>query len=114
MSIRSFRGSDGVDWQVWCVTPPTKSGKERRLLADRRSPDPVLRYAGAERRTGEDRRGQGMRWLNDRFAHGWLVFESAREKRRLSPVPEGWDAVPPDELERLCNRAQPTVIRATP
>jgi hypothetical protein len=39
------------------------------------------------------------------FQTGWLVFESAGEKRRLSPIPIDWQSLPPDELERLCERA---------
>jgi hypothetical protein len=39
------------------------------------------------------------------FQTGWLVFESAGEKRRLGPIPADWQSLPPDELERLCERA---------
>jgi hypothetical protein len=39
------------------------------------------------------------------FQSGWLVFESVGEKRRLSPIPAGWQSMPADELERLCERA---------
>jgi hypothetical protein len=39
------------------------------------------------------------------FRAGWLVFESATEKRRLSPIPEGWMTLPTAELERLCEQA---------
>jgi len=40
------------------------------------------------------------------FRSGWLVFESGAEKRRLSPIPTNWQALPPSELERLCDRAE--------
>lgn len=40
------------------------------------------------------------------FQSGWLVFESATEKRRLSPIPDGWRTVTQSELERLCERAE--------
>ena len=47
------------------------------------------------------------------FAEGWLCFESALgEKRRLSPIPPGWEEVPDEELERLCLMASPA--RVTP
>jgi hypothetical protein len=39
------------------------------------------------------------------FRTGWLVFESATEKRRLSPIPDGWLMLPTVELERLCKQA---------
>jgi len=31
----------------------------------------------------------------------FLAFESATERRRLSPVPVNWDAAPVEELRRL-------------
>jgi hypothetical protein len=40
------------------------------------------------------------------FQSGWLVFESATEKRRLSPIPNDWQSLPADELEQLCSRAE--------
>jgi hypothetical protein len=46
------------------------------------------------------------------FAEGWLCFEAATgEKRRLSPIPAGWDFVPDDALEALCERATPARAR---
>ncbi len=39
------------------------------------------------------------------FQAGWLVFESTGEKRRLSPIPNDWQSLSSDELERLCERA---------
>jgi hypothetical protein len=41
------------------------------------------------------------------WANGWLTFESGHEKRRLAPVPPGWDRLPPARLELLCRLAQP-------
>ena len=40
------------------------------------------------------------------FQSGWLVFESTNEKRRLSPIPSGWQLLPPEELETLCKQAE--------
>ena len=39
------------------------------------------------------------------FRSGWLCFESDIGKRRLSPVPDGWTALDPSELERMLRRA---------
>jgi hypothetical protein len=44
------------------------------------------------------------------FRFGWLCFESGAGKRRLSPVPDGWKAVDPADLERMMRRAS-TVTR---
>ena len=40
------------------------------------------------------------------FRSGWLVFESADEKRRLSPIPTDWQAISTHELEQLCEKAE--------
>jgi hypothetical protein len=36
---------------------------------------------------------------------GWVCFTSGREKRRLYPPPQGWDACSDAELEALCAQA---------
>ncbi len=43
----------------------------------------------------------------DLLVQGWLVFECEVEKRRLGPIPEGWDALPNDELGKLLESAVP-------
>jgi hypothetical protein len=48
------------------------------------------------------RRGAGLRGT---YANGWLTFVSEAEKRRLSPVPEGWTTLDEGTLERLCAEA---------
>ena len=37
---------------------------------------------------------------------GWLTFECDKTKRRIVPIPDGWEYVPIDELEMLCNAAE--------
>jgi hypothetical protein len=44
---------------------------------------------------------------------GWLTFECDGERRRLAPVPSGWEDLPTRELERLCKEAS-TAPRFTP
>jgi hypothetical protein len=48
------------------------------------------------------------------FQSGWLVFESASEKRRLSPIPDAWQSLPARELEELCSRAELAPRRSRP
>jgi hypothetical protein len=43
-----------------------------------------------------------------RPSSAWLAFESESERRRLSPVPLGWEGADVDELQRLLQSA--TVI----
>jgi hypothetical protein len=90
----------------------TAPGTPAGLAADRPAP--------ASHRLFDDR--GGVRWdvwavypetrpsqlsaLPEAFQAGWLVFESANQKRRLSPIPSDWQTLPTDELERLCERAE--------
>lgn len=104
MPSRVFKASDGVEWRVWSVIPGWRESGERRRGYDRRSPDPVLRYAGPERRTGADRRARSA-LLNQDLRGGWLVFESPGERRRLAPIPPGWERLSEAALERLRDRA---------
>ncbi|HEX8360374.1 MAG TPA: hypothetical protein VF613_09715 [Longimicrobium sp.] len=41
----------------------------------------------------------------DQLVQGWLVFECDLEKRRLGPVPEGWDELSDEELATLLESA---------
>jgi hypothetical protein len=43
----------------------------------------------------------------EEFSFGWLCFESADEKRRLAPVPEGWERADDDTIEQWCCIAKP-------
>lgn len=106
MPLRSFPSSDGREWQVWSVIPGSRPGSERRAGFDRRSPDPVLRYTGEERR-GQERRRRAAIALPPELVSGWLIFEGPGERRRLTPIPPHWDALPESELERLLTRAHP-------
>ena len=42
---------------------------------------------------------------------GWLTFQSAREKRRVAPVPLYWMSADDAELLRLLKAAKPAVER---
>jgi hypothetical protein len=98
MALREYRDRNGRPWTVWNVAAkfnPARSGEERRVSSRGTSEK--------ERRTLEDRRGMTP---PPEWVHGWLVFQTTGEKRRLAPVPSGWDSLPESELEELRNRAQ--------
>ena len=82
MASREFTDGAGREWRVWDVKPT--------------APWPVARTdTGAEG-----------------FSGGWLVFESATEKRRLpAPFPPLWDQFDLEQLEAMCERAQPVTPR---
>src|SRR5213078_4326673 len=52
--------------------------------------------------------------LPEAFRGGWLVFESAGEKRRLAPVPANWETRSDDALAALCAKASPQLSRGKP
>ena len=48
----------------------------------------------------------GRARLPEPYRGGWLAFDSGDEKRRLSPIPDGWASRPEGELRELLERAQ--------
>ena len=97
MSYRLFEDSKGTEWQVWDVVPRLE---ERRTasMPDRRVDIKVIPFADRRRTT---RRLVHTRraLLSGSYAQGWLCFESRREKRRLSPIPDDWTTCDDDTLE---------------
>ena len=108
---RTFKDRDGRLWDVWQVHP---SAAERRF-SQRRVFDQD-RTDNAERRSGDDRRiaeRDARAPVAAEFAHGWLCFETVGEKRRLAPVPEGWDRADDETIEQWCCVAKPAPKRKT-
>jgi hypothetical protein len=103
---------------VWQVHP---SAAERRFV-QRRVKDQERGEAG-ERRSGEERRlseqksqkshGMTRATIAPEFTYGWLCFETIGEKRRLAPVPEGWDRADDETIEQWCCVAKPVPRRKT-
>lgn len=77
MAERIFTDPDGTVWQAWSVIP------------------------GEHGEWPEHARKQ----LPEAMADGWLCFESAEEKRRLHPLPPGWDERSDEELRAFCASA---------
>ena len=40
------------------------------------------------------------------LANGWLLFTLGLERRRLAPLPPGWDRAPDSQLLRWCGEAK--------
>jgi|SRR5215213_4517370 len=110
MALRNFKDSRGGEWRVWDVVPHVarRSGERRRR--DRRQ-GLAANYTGPERRRGRDRRVRTPGLLTPGLESGWLCFEGDADKRRLTPVPAGWDEAPDEELEGLLQRARPVTRR---
>jgi hypothetical protein len=70
MAHRTFRDHDGVQWEVWSVTPT--------LRVDGSSAPGTL--------------------LSEETASGWLAFQGPREKRRFYQVPQDWEQFTDQQL----------------
>lgn len=105
MSYRTFVDNDGAYWQVWDSQP---SKFERRISTDDRRQRKSFPWRATERRSGVDRRTTSQRriTLSEGYGRGWLTFESLDEKRRLVPVPSGWEQLSNTELRALCEQAK--------
>ena len=79
--LRGLRDSAGVEWRVWEVYPSKTS--------------PL---------SGADEMGRRS-LMGSAFADGWLCFESDSEKRRLAPIPEGWEHRNQLQMEALLQQA---------
>jgi hypothetical protein len=102
MAYRTFIDSSGLEWQTWDVLP---KAVDRRLAERRVSSE---RVAFPDRRHGDRRKVDG-RWtpLTSGLRDGWLCFESVAGRRRLTPIPAGWDECNVEALEIYCRSATP-------
>lgn len=97
MPHRQFVDSKQTRWEVWDVEPGR--AERRRSADDRRQ---ASRRSG-ERRHLEDR--SRVR-IKSELANGWLAFESKHDRRRLAPIPIGWESLDASALEGLCEQAR--------
>jgi hypothetical protein len=51
--------------------------------------------------------------LRGAFSQGWLCFDSASEKRRLSPIPDQWERLSNAQLAQLAEAAEVATSRST-
>lgn len=115
MPCREFVDAYGEHWTAWSVTPLRV---ERRAVAERRDmhrpAGRALLGRGRERRTAsspaDSKRPLRLAVL-PAFLSGWLCFESDVEKRRLAPIPSGWQLMSDRGLAELCARG--TVVART-
>jgi hypothetical protein len=111
VSYRTFLDSTGKRWEVWLVTP---SAAERRKADRRAAAAGSGEFSGGteERRHAPERRKAPFRRsmaVASEYSQGWLCFESEGEKRRLAPVPLGWEEAGPDRLSTWLQGARRVV-----
>ena len=73
--MRQLRDEAGVEWMVYAVNPV--GANEWRSIES----------------------------LPQSYRSGWLCFESATEKRRLTPLPPEWENLPLEQLSGLLGTA---------
>lgn len=107
MTHRSFTDREGNRWEVWDVYPIRT---ERRMATRRRVAEGGTLV---ERRHVADRRQQkqARATLGQDFNGGWLCFERDDQRRRLAPVPRGWEEWDETRLDLCCRAAVPVVRR---
>lgn len=101
MSYRTFLDSTGKRWEVWLVTPAAAERRrvDRRASSSGAGGEKATAFAD-RRRTVERRKNPFRRTIDvaSEYSQGWLCFESEGDKRRLAPVPDGWEEAGPDRM----------------
>ncbi|MDB4879872.1 MAG: hypothetical protein JWL60_1318 [Gemmatimonadetes bacterium] len=92
MTLRTVVDADGVTWELWEVQP---SLVEKRDASD-----------GAPGNSAERRRVRSVRMrVSPDMREGWLAIRSHTERRRIAPIPAGWQELSDEALLRLVARA---------
>lgn len=100
MGYRRFTDAMGLEWQVWEVRPRVSPAANGWDGQDRRSPEPIFLWKGPERRLGAAPPSNAP-IFSPGLECGWLTFESPTEKRRLAPIPPGWEEMDEASLDDL-------------
>jgi len=100
MSLRTFVDSARREWLAFDVIPRA----DERRYSDRRGDDAT--FAGEERRDTDRRLTVGGSG-GMQGTEGWLCFECGEDRRRLSPIPNGWSRASDATLESYCRLATP-------
>lgn len=87
MALREFVGNDGQEWQVWDTRPTMPPPNVD--ASDANSPSAPATDIVDFARISKKREG------------GWLSFSTPRERRRLSPIPDGWESADEATLRAL-------------
>jgi hypothetical protein len=112
---RTFKDRVGKTWDVWQVHPSAAERRfSQRRVHDEDRTDSIERRSGRDRRESENPTPPEPKrhaTVAAEFTYGWLCFETAGEKRRLAPVPEGWERADDETIEQWCCVAKPVARR---
>lgn len=93
MTLRTVVDADGITWELWEVQPS---------LVEKRDADSGVPQGESERRQVRSVR---MR-VSPSMREGWLAIRSATERRRIAPIPPGWQELPEAALLELVAHAE--------
>lgn len=94
MTHRKIKDGKGRAWDVWEVYP---SAVEQRMSGE---------YPAVPDGDGSTREKREVRIrVPSALQDGWLAFQSGKDRRRLTPIPEQWATLGDEELVRLLARA---------
>lgn len=96
MAHRMFSDASGREWLVWDVIPMSVGRQDEASQRDIPADLPDRSRRDTPRSSAH---------LPPALAGGWLCFESGADRRRLGPIPPGWDQLADGDLERLLDRA---------
>ena len=94
MAHRTFRDEHGREWDAWDVVPTTVERRSKQSST-------IVPNSSADRRTHAEARVV----VPETLEKGWLAFQCGTERRRLTPIPPGWDEMTVAELIELLRRA---------
>ena len=93
MPHRQFVDAAGALWAVWDVRPAPAT--------DVRPAPATATTTISESAWWRSRLTATAPGMDNALAAGWLCFESDGEKRRLAPIPTGWEDLPVADLVTL-------------
>ena len=93
MAMREFEDSTGRSWRAWDTYPSAGPGNDDTAL---------VRFM--KRQPGDE--GVQPLGVRSHLAAGWLTFGSGDERKRIAPVPAGWQTCDLPKLLQLLARAE--------
>jgi hypothetical protein len=106
MPLREFVDGERRTWQVWDTVPKTAS---ESAMFERSAQIMAQTEAREISDAAQDRAAAAaaLRRFTRGREHGWLTFTHDDDKRRLSPIPDGWEGFDDARLAALLQRAEP-------
>ena len=105
MPLREFVDGERRTWQVWDTVPKSASESamfERSAQIMAQNDARAIEGSTTDRAAAAD----ALRRFTRGRERGWLTFMRGDDKRRLSPIPDGWAQFDDARLNALLQRAE--------